>query len=633
MLVHFPTPYPDELLYSMFSRYHIRSGNISPKQTIEELFGVRTKRAVTDLPANLETLVQQFPHQAFTVDEIISNHTLFPYYEPFLPPERARKIRETMTSDDGDKIHTRAGIAASAIKLDPYLKYCPSCCREDKNEFGELYWHRIHQIPGVLVCPNHGDVLRNSTISIKMTNQHEFMIASEINCDIGENRELFDEKVWKELFQFSKTCKCLLDSNFTSKDGEHYRKHYLEKLKSKGLASTKGTVNMYGWMNYLSGRFEKQTLSLLQSHIEDNDHNWTKNIVRKHRKCFHPIRHLLVMTAFDEDVKAFMEEVVEFQPFGTGPWMCLNVAASHYQKPVVKDLRVTRCYDAKLPVGTFTCSCGFVYSRRGPDQKESDSYKIGRIKSFGKVWDERLKELLMKKGSMQSVAERLNVDPLTVKRQATILGLDFCWGGETREEAIKKKRFSYVNEETDGEVECYAYRNEWLRLQSQYPSCSKTELRRLEPKIYSWLYRQDRKWLNENSPEKVQIPVVNNRVNWKERDLELLAKVKEVVESWDNEGTKPIRITPSAVAKRLNIISLIQKKAELLPITNAYLDKVTESVSKYQIRRVRWVAEQFNQRGEEIMEWKLYREAGLRYTVDNEVKREITLIVNRKIYS
>jgi hypothetical protein len=30
MLSFFPTPYPDEILYSVFARYHARSGNIKP---------------------------------------------------------------------------------------------------------------------------------------------------------------------------------------------------------------------------------------------------------------------------------------------------------------------------------------------------------------------------------------------------------------------------------------------------------------------------------------------------------------------------------------------------------------------------------------------------------------------------
>ena len=58
MLHWFPTPYPDELLYSVLARYHVRSGNTSRKMTTEELFGKRTIIAVWDLPSNLNTFLR-----------------------------------------------------------------------------------------------------------------------------------------------------------------------------------------------------------------------------------------------------------------------------------------------------------------------------------------------------------------------------------------------------------------------------------------------------------------------------------------------------------------------------------------------------------------------------------------------
>lgn len=39
MLPFFSDPYPDELLYSAFARYHFYSGNIDLKDTLMELFG------------------------------------------------------------------------------------------------------------------------------------------------------------------------------------------------------------------------------------------------------------------------------------------------------------------------------------------------------------------------------------------------------------------------------------------------------------------------------------------------------------------------------------------------------------------------------------------------------------------
>lgn len=41
------------------------------------------------------------------------------------------------------------------------------CLIEDTQKYGEPYWHRMHQIPGVLVCPTHGFVLLDSSIAVE----------------------------------------------------------------------------------------------------------------------------------------------------------------------------------------------------------------------------------------------------------------------------------------------------------------------------------------------------------------------------------------------------------------------------------------------------------------------------------
>ena len=55
-------------------------------------------------------------------------------------------------------------------------------------------------------------------------------------------------------------------------------------------------------------------------------------------------------------------------PFGKGPWPCLNKAADHYKQPVIQHVNITRDYKSSAPIGTFECSCKFVYARKGPDR-------------------------------------------------------------------------------------------------------------------------------------------------------------------------------------------------------------------------------------------------------------------------
>src|SRR5690606_243671 len=112
-----------------------------------------------------------------------------------------------------------------------------------------------------------------------------------------------------------------------------------------------------------------ELLEVLQSPVEFNRPScWLKAITRKHRKAFHPIRHILFMRFFKEDIETFYQYANKtYNPFGLAPYPCMNAAADHYLQPVVPNVKVTICSDTRKPVGTFACSCGFVYSRRGPD--------------------------------------------------------------------------------------------------------------------------------------------------------------------------------------------------------------------------------------------------------------------------
>ena len=167
MLSFFPTPYPDEILYSILARYHIRSGNTGPKLTLWELFGSNDAISTVDLPYNLAALAKNLSSVSqMSCEELLQNHTLYPFYAAFLPQRRAKEVTEVMKSEHGGAIHGKVGVRASSLKTSRYFRFCPKCIENDQQTYGELYWHRIYQVPGVLVCPQHGEVLQDSLVPL-----------------------------------------------------------------------------------------------------------------------------------------------------------------------------------------------------------------------------------------------------------------------------------------------------------------------------------------------------------------------------------------------------------------------------------------------------------------------------------
>lgn len=54
MITYFPTPYPDELIYSCFCRYYVHSGCLSHKMALQELYCKRSDNPSKEFIGNLK---------------------------------------------------------------------------------------------------------------------------------------------------------------------------------------------------------------------------------------------------------------------------------------------------------------------------------------------------------------------------------------------------------------------------------------------------------------------------------------------------------------------------------------------------------------------------------------------------
>jgi TniQ len=180
MLGFFTDPFPDEILYSAIARYHRRTRNSCVAATARDLFGCEIRQMTVDLPSRLGFLVDRLPPgHCYTVDRLIDEHTLLPFYAPFLPPKRLQQLRSDMAgAPDGGSIHGRSGILTSHISLE-YLRFCPPCVDEDRARHGEPYWHRLHQVPGVAVCPVHMVFLEDSDARTLGRGKKEVLITAK----------------------------------------------------------------------------------------------------------------------------------------------------------------------------------------------------------------------------------------------------------------------------------------------------------------------------------------------------------------------------------------------------------------------------------------------------------------------
>ena len=159
MLTYFPAPYPGEWWYSVLCRYHVRSGNSKHQSTIKELIPGRITAAIGSVYPNstIRQILSGIPSGLLSVKDVIIRHTLFPYYSRFSSFEKKTAMLEQLCRGETIVITSIRKFASKSIP-----KYCPQCVEKDRRTYGEAYWHIEHQIPLMMLCPEHGCLLQTA---------------------------------------------------------------------------------------------------------------------------------------------------------------------------------------------------------------------------------------------------------------------------------------------------------------------------------------------------------------------------------------------------------------------------------------------------------------------------------------
>ena len=95
--------------------------------------------------------------------ENLSRHTLFPYFTAFRSEVSFNAAIHDALSTKGSKFGRRNSGRGLSL-LTPYRRSCPQCVQDDLQRWGTSYWHRSHNVPGVLVCLKHQRFLGVSKI-------------------------------------------------------------------------------------------------------------------------------------------------------------------------------------------------------------------------------------------------------------------------------------------------------------------------------------------------------------------------------------------------------------------------------------------------------------------------------------
>ena len=181
MIVYMPTIYPDELAYSWFCRYYVHSGCFSHKMALQELYCKRSDNPSKEFIGNLNPEAMRQIEKIYPLDELVLNHTMYPQYARFISLEQKETALYRLVHDTCDAHHLFPILPRN--DGEQYLRLCPLCVKEDREIYGEAYWHRKHQIRNMGICTRHKCRLMESSVSAKSEQGFTFCPAENYTYD------------------------------------------------------------------------------------------------------------------------------------------------------------------------------------------------------------------------------------------------------------------------------------------------------------------------------------------------------------------------------------------------------------------------------------------------------------------
>lgn len=235
MISFFPDVYPDELVYSWFARYGVRTGYTHYRAIADDLFTSHTAKPNLEFIIELNEDAYRTITRIMPFEQVIMKHTMFPYYARFLPSERRQRAFDLIMGMD-KTFYDAIYIRRNKTMHRQWLRYCPLCVEADRERYGETYWHRLHQLDHIDICPIHGCYLHNSSISITSKDSPS-LIHAETVIPIHLAAENCSNKIELEVARYVLqvfSAKLDIDNDASIGAFLHYKMEHTKYLSERG---------------------------------------------------------------------------------------------------------------------------------------------------------------------------------------------------------------------------------------------------------------------------------------------------------------------------------------------------------------------------------------------------------------
>jgi hypothetical protein len=627
----FPTLQPEELLYSACARYRDLLDYRSGRAVAMELFGNQQRTAIFDLPTGIDSLLARLPRgHPYTAEQLIWQHTTLSYYARFISEARLSRIVGYMRRGGlGGRVNAALGSGSGAVQTPRRQNFCRECAQEDLARYGEALWRRVHQLPGVFVCPHHGTSLcqgplrRRYLVGVFVYHSLTRQLAEPLSplpvpdAEGSKLRWLAEQAFW--LLQTQDSAPPVQELHFRhlallQEDGRFVRGR---RLKNSAIAG----AMVEHWGADLLNR-----LHLYPKEHPKYGYSWVTHRVHPRRKSVgHPLRHLLILGLLDHS----MADLIDTPPSRPGPKRgrrserksseeggpeCANSVCELYL-PLERRTRSHRRYiETGHPESCKACGCVF---------EDFLSWGFGvRLLETGPSWDSAFIRAVRSPKPIWALAARFELSQHLVRVHADRLNV---W----REEWGDRGRYSYLAYASAGEAKRQVMRRRWLALRRENPGAGRSLLMKGNQWAYTWLRQNDNRWLLSHLPRTKRRRERRSYIDWDARDRELRVTCAEAVQRLLDPGPKPQRLTLTAIGRAAACLHMIGRRRDRLPLTVAYIRSQRETVEEFCRRRITWHSDKHVAEGTLPTYSQLYEECGLAWADQYLYKGEVHASASR----
>lgn len=299
-----------ELWWSAMSRHAAMVLPLGPVKRHLALAGNRRSLGSPLFPRQLQLLSVNL-NLEITGEQLVQDHSLLPYYSPFLAPRKVARATRCMLANGNVEFF----VGVTPMEDYPaWLRACPRCKADDIETYGTALWHRAHQPPGVVVCTRHGCELEETTASARAISQIAPLQTAEeagVQRCYGVPHPCRGDAHW-----LAGQARRLMEQRIAAPDRQRLTGLYRHHLGVRGYITPMGRLQQTALLRDFGSRFDGlfECVSCNRPSAESRD-SWLARLLSDYSYDQSPLHHLLVMRFLDLDPLSALEAAANAQPF------------------------------------------------------------------------------------------------------------------------------------------------------------------------------------------------------------------------------------------------------------------------------------------------------------------------------